>query len=378
MGAWKAVSIHHLDPFDNPISRTSSKAQASLVVNEEPEAQVKSLLPPTRTFPTIEMATPAVTMLDYNDLINPEVNLSAAVAEAFGSRPECFGALFVKNVPRLLRLSSEFAALPTEAKDKVIHEKTSYLFGWSHGKEIMNGKPDFSKGSYYNNPTRDVPPKAGDSDYLAKFPHYGYPNLWPEELPELREAFMELGQLIVEVAISESDTIKARLLHYFPISEADAAPTPEGDNLDSWCGLHIDHSMITGLTSAMYFDESNGEIKEADTTNPKISEALATAGLYIQSRGGEFVQVKIPFDCLAFQIGEAAQIGSHGLLRATPHLVRGAAYPHLARNTFAVFMQPNVDYQLTPEKTFDDYTKEVMLRHYDTKNECPFFYFSQV
>ncbi|KAH6602614.1 hypothetical protein BASA61_000947 [Batrachochytrium salamandrivorans] len=346
------------------------------------------------------MATPAVTMLDYNDLINPEVNLSAAVAEAFGSRPECFGALFVKNVPgllpmrqRLLRLSSEFAALPTEAKDKVIHEKTSYLFGWSHGKEIMNGKPDFSKGSYYNNPTRDVPPKAGDSDYLAKFPHYGYPNLWPEELPELREAFMELGQLIVEVgkmvcthcdkflstecpeissdfmqkAISESDTIKARLLHYFPISEADAAPTPEGDNLDSWCGLHIDHSMITGLTSAMYFDESNGEIKEADTTNPKISEALATAGLYIQSRGGEFVQVKIPFDCLAFQIGEAAQIGSHGLLRATPHLVRGAAYPHLARNTFAVFMQPNVDYQLTPEKTFDDYTKEVMLRHYDTK-----------
>ncbi|KAJ8323973.1 hypothetical protein BDV3_002114 [Batrachochytrium dendrobatidis] len=346
------------------------------------------------------MTAPAVVLLDYNDIKDSSKNLSAAIAEAFGSSPGCLGACFVKNVPgfaamrqRLLRLASVFAALPEEQLQAVTHTKSSYLFGWSHGKEIMNGKPDTAKGSYYNNPIRDVPPMSTNSDYLAKFPEYGYPNVWPEKLPELREAFMELGQLIVEVgklvsihcdkflvekypdlpahfmheAIDKSDTIKARLLHYFPIDAKSAAPTPDGGNLDSWCGLHIDHSMLTGLTSAMYFDESNGEFKEADKSNPEVAEALGPAGLYIQGRGGEFVQVKIPADCLAFQIGEAAQVGSRGLLVATPHLVRGAAYPDLARNTFAVFMQPNVDYKLTPEKTFNDFTKDVMVRHYDGK-----------
>ena len=66
---------------------------------------------------------------------------------------------------------------------------------------------------------------------------------------------------------------------------------------------------------------------------------------------------------MAFQIGEAAQIASHNIFRATPHFVRGAAHPNLVRNTFAVFMQPNVDYHLTPGLTFDEFTKQVVKRH---------------
>lgn len=86
---------------------------------------------------------------------------------------------------------------------------------------------------------------------------------------ELQSAFMELGQLIVSVgkllakqcdrfveqtypdklrenflssAISSSETCKARLLHYFPMSEEDM---PNGGrDMDSWCGLHIDSSMV--------------------------------------------------------------------------------------------------------------------------------------
>ena len=81
---------------------------------------------------------------------------------------------------------------------------------------------------------------------------------------------MELGQLIVDVgklvafhcdkylasrhpdlpshflenAIKESINSKARLLHYFPMTQKEVEPTPDGGNLDSWCGLHIDHSMV--------------------------------------------------------------------------------------------------------------------------------------
>lgn len=45
------------------------------------------------------------------------------------------------------------------------------------------------------------------------------------------------------------------------------------------------------------------------------------------------------------QVGEAMQVHSGGLLRATPHYVRAAYGPGavgVSRDTFAVFMQPSV------------------------------------
>ncbi len=52
----------------------------------------------------------------------------------------------------------------------------------------------------------------------------------------------------------------------------------------------------------------------------------------------------IPPDCIAYQMGQAMQVHSGGLLQATPHCVRGpmssAAAAGVSRNTFAVFMQP--------------------------------------
>jgi len=72
----------------------------------------------------------------------------------------------------------------------------------------------------------------------------------------------------------------------------------------------------------------------------------ATAGLYIRARDGEVVRATFKPTQLAFQMGQATQIHSGGLLRATPHCVRaagGAAAAGVARNTFALFMQPNWD-----------------------------------
>ncbi len=74
-------------------------------------------------------------------------------------------------------------------------------------------------------------------------------------------------------------------------------------------------------------------------STPEMKRLLQDAGLFIKSRDDSFIKVSIPEDCIAFQIGEAAQIASNGKLVATPHLVRGVCQEHLARNTFAVFMQ---------------------------------------
>jgi len=139
-----------------------------------------------------------------------------------------------------------------------------------------------------------------------------------------------------EKVIQESKTCKARVLHYFPIK------TDRTRDIDSWCGWHNDHSALTGLCPAMYRNVTTGEV--ITCPDPKV-------GLYAKSRDEEIVQIKIPSDCLAFQIGECAQVFTGGLLRATPHAVCAPQFPEsqfVARDTFAVFMQPNPDFILKP------------------------------
>ena len=75
-------------------------------------------------------------------------------------------------------------------------------------------------------------------------------------------------------------------------------------------------------------------------------------------------QVHIPRDCLAFQMGEALEIASDGFLIATPHCVRGVRDAGIARNTFAVFIQPPMKTLLKPGYTFDAFTQDVLKRHY--------------
>lgn len=91
--------------------------------------------------------------------------------------------------------------------------------------------------------------------------------------------------------IQKSITHKARLLHYFAMSEQDVQ---KDQSMDSWCGLHIDHSVLTGLTSAMYCDESDANFPEIDKTIHDVQDALRTAGLYIKNRDGSYTQVSCP------------------------------------------------------------------------------------
>ena len=109
--------------------------------------------------------------------------------------------------------------------------------------------------------------------------------------------------------------------------------------MDDWCGLHNDHDSLTGLTKAMYFDSEGKEIENKDKD----------AGLYIYDRKGTVVKGKWNSNQLAFQIGEASQIHTAGLLVATPHLVKGS-YGNVGRGTMACFMQPKWDVKMSPPK----------------------------
>lgn len=186
-----------------------------------------------------------IVVFSYSDVIDASKNLSEKIEEAYG--PNGYGICIVKDIPRyvelrakLLPISVKLGTLPKDKLKKLEFPQHFYSVGWSHGREKFFGKPDFSKGSFYANPQYDniyeKPEDLKDGDAFA-------PNVWPtEDVPELENAFKELGCLIVEVGsqlakhidayvekklpayekgkiakiIKESKCCKARLLHYFP------------------------------------------------------------------------------------------------------------------------------------------------------------------
>ncbi|KAF7340016.1 RIC1 domain-containing protein [Mycena venus] len=331
--------------------------------------------------------------ISYQDLLSSPLSLGKSIERAFGSNPECLGIIVVRDLPpvyaayreRLLKLACAFAKLKEPIREKYADPNSRYSFGWSHGKEIMNGNPDILKGSYYANINPAIENLEVSPALQEAYPEYYNKNIWPKAdeagVEGFEDAFKDLGNFIFRVGcelavacqpfalshlndssmslpqlIGTSNTVKARLLHYFPPS-SDAAVTEENDPVDNWCGWHKDHSLLTGLCSAMF-------LREGETV-PSPSPA---SGLYIRSRGGDLTKVSIPVDCLAFQTGEALEVATGGTLRATPHCVRVGVAPgsdKVSRETFALFMQPDVNQHLSDSSTFGQFSKKVFDEHYD-------------
>ncbi|TFK30746.1 Clavaminate synthase-like protein [Coprinopsis marcescibilis] len=335
--------------------------------------------------------------ISYNDLKAAPESLQSSIEEAFGSHPKSLGIIIVRDLPevyvtyreRLLKLAYQFANLKEDVREKYVHAPSKYSFGWSHGKEIMNGKPDLLKGSYYANPVVEQPDVAEEE--RVRFPEYYGANIWPASdekgVERFEVAFKDLGGFIFKVGcdlaqacqpfalsrlsdtsmslpqlIATSQTTKARLLHYFPPSDAGGSLPSEDEPIDSWCGFHLDHSLLTGLCSAMYLQP--GKPGEEPVPVPAPSPQ---AGLYIRTRGGDLTKVSIPANCLAFQTGEALEVATGGTLLATPHCVRvvnGDGAQTISRETFALFMQPNTNQQLASGVTFGEFSKKVFDEHY--------------
>uniref|UniRef100_A0A093UTE5 Lysine--tRNA ligase n=1 Tax=Talaromyces marneffei PM1 TaxID=1077442 RepID=A0A093UTE5_TALMA len=356
---------------------------------------------------SIQQAQPVTVSLQ--DLYSGSVPFEA-LTEAFG--PSSLGIIVVKDLPptfkelraQVLSNSSYLASLSQDELEKLESPQSKYLVGWSCGKETLrSGHFDTLKGSYYINCAFYQNPELQNApaDEFPDFPQYTAPNIWPdaEKLPTFRKSVEELISLIIDTAalvaracdryaavniegykegylehvVKTSLTTKARLLHYFPTelvaTDAETKEEKEGGDDDDWCATHVDHGCLTGLTSAMFVDEAVQPPSEASKTSPLPelpSSPDPKAGLYIRSRTGEIVKVNIPKDCLAFQTGEALELITQGKFRAVPHFVKGALTTSgkIARNTLAVFTQPNLGEEVQKGKTFADFAREVVERTY--------------
>ncbi|KAF2148547.1 Clavaminate synthase-like protein [Myriangium duriaei CBS 260.36] len=334
----------------------------------------------------------------------------SVLEEAFG--PDSLGIIVVKDlVPqfielrrRLLSYSSYLANLSSAELERLEDPSSHYLVGWSCGKETLkDGRYDTLKGSYYANPVSNPAFSEKARQLYPTFPEYTAANVWPADdvLPGFQRTFHELCDLIISVAglvaracdryaqknvedyrpgylehvVKTSVSTKARLLHYFPAPESSATLEKSGDE-DDWCATHLDHGCLTGLTSAMFVDESAHPASPLPSSDsgllPPLSELPSSpdpkAGLYIHSRSGAVTKVAIPRDCLAFQTGEALQRITRGKFAAVPHFVRGVekAGGKVARNTLAVFTQPNL-WEVVDEKTgldFAGFAREIVEKNH--------------
>ncbi|KAA8642324.1 hypothetical protein EYZ11_002903 [Aspergillus tanneri] len=348
----------------------------------------------------------AVTV-SLKDLIEGSVSFDT-LTEAFG--PSSLGIIVVKDLDsefkrlrtQVLSNASYLAALSNDELESLTCPEANYLVGWSCGKETLrSGHFDTLKGSYYvncafyQNPDLQGAPADGFSD----LPGYTAPNIWPpaQRLPVFRRSLEDLCKLIIDTAalvaracdryavanitdykegylehvVRTSLTTKARLLHYFPSPADSGTEANDNDDDDDWCATHLDHGCLTGLTSAMFIDEAATPPSldsTSDFTLPELPQSPdPKAGLYIQSRTGQVVKVNIPKDCLAFQTGEALQLITQGKFRAVPHFVKGArptGDARIARNTLAVFTQPNLGEEVEKGKSFGDFSREVMKKTY--------------
>jgi isopenicillin N synthase-like dioxygenase len=302
-----------------------------------------------------------------------------AVCAAFGAN-DGLGVLVVSGLPewyggsrsRLLASARVFAALPADTQATYECSWVDYAVGWSCGREQFRGVVDTSKGSYYANPVHDDP-SCGDSEREARSPHLLTPNIWPAaELCDMEVPFKQIGGYIntlgshlawhcdryvesvvghsfnkLHESLEESHSQKGRLLHYFARPCQDVSSTGEASRKDVegpdkeetfWCGFHNDHGTLTGLVAAEYYSERQQSVLAVAPDK--------RAGLYVSCRrSNEPVRVQFSSDCLAFQTGEASQILTGGVLRATPHAVRtpGTDSSCINRSTMAVFLQPEPD-----------------------------------
>jgi isopenicillin N synthase-like dioxygenase len=341
-----------------------------------------------RYFNTSTSSSDYIVKIKYDELINNKSEKSQkqifdAISSAYNK--DSLGLMVIQNVPKILQmkkrlfdLNYELVNLPNESLKKLEKPEISYSLGWSYGKEKLGKLPDLLKASYY----AKLDPLTTRKSNCE--------NIWPQELPYMKEAFEDLGNSIREVGliilknidkyikennpnyelnycniISDSCENTGRMLYYFPKNRINYAQENynKENNTDfnfntedvNWCEWHNDHCSLTGLVSANYINEDG---TEANNLN------LTKTGLFVQNRKGEIVRITYGPDDLAFQLGESLQIHSGGLLHATPHAVKfmDDVKENIARNTFALFMEPNMDVKMNIPKGVNEesvYTPDI-------------------
>ena len=230
------------------------------------------------------------------------------------------------------RTSRCFFALAESEKAEIAMAKGGIAWrGWFPvGAELTSGQSDLKEGLYLGT---ELP--ADDPRVAAGLPFHG-PNLWPRQVPELRNAvlrYMTLtlraaDALIEGVALSldlEPDyfaqhytadpTILFRIFRYPAASEAERAAAPWG------VGEHTDYGLLTLLAQDKH------------------------GGLQVRTESGWIDAPPLP-GTLVCNIGDMLDRLTGGWYRSTPHRVLNRS--GVDRLSFPLFFDPNLSAAIRP------------------------------
>ena len=260
----------------------------------------------------------------------------AAVAEQIQAACRQHGFFYVTGhgVPsgllaELAAASTEFFALPEAEKLRIAmaHGGRAWRGYFPVGGELTSGRPDQKEGLYFGT---ELPPD--DRRVAAGLPLHG-PNLFPEQVPRLKQLVLEYldaaaraGQAVLSgIALSlgldagyfadgytKDPTVLFRIFHY-------PAARP-GDH--RWgVGEHTDYGLLTLLAQ----DDSGG--------------------LQVATPGGWTDAPPLP-GSLVCNIGDMLDKLTGGWYRSTPHRVRNTS-GH-GRLSFPFFLDPGFDAEVPP------------------------------
>ncbi|MCF6468986.1 isopenicillin N synthase family oxygenase [Nonomuraea sp. MG754425] len=254
-----------------------------------------------------------------------------AVADAIGAACRDNGFFYVSGhgvpqalVERLDAASRRFFALPEQAKNEISMERGGRAWRgfFPVGGELTSGRPDLKEGVYFG---AEQPP--------GTTPLHG-PNLFPAQVPELREAVLDylrrmtdvgqavMGGIALSLELPEDyfrtsytahPTILFRIFHY---------PPGQADDPDTWgVGEHTDYGLLTLL-----LQDGNG-------------------GLQVRAEEGwiDAPPIAGTFVC---NIGDMLDKLTGGRYRSTPHRVRNRSGNE--RLSFPFFFDPGWDSEVPP------------------------------
>jgi isopenicillin N synthase-like dioxygenase len=275
-------------------------------------------------------------IIDAAPLIAGDPAGSAKAAEAIGHACRSLGffyasghAISAEMLEALDAASRRFFELPEANKRRIAMSKGGRAWRgfFPVGGELTSGKPDLKEGLYLGEELG-----ADDPRVRAGLPLHG-PNLWPDEVSELRpavEAFMA-GATTTAHALMKGIAISLGLPPDWFRARLTAQPTllfrifhypPQAPSTDGWgVGEHTDYGLLTLLAQ-----DSHG-------------------GLQVKTPTGWIEAPPIP-GTLVCNIGDMLDRLTGGLYRSTPHRVHNRSGQE--RMSFPFFFDPGWEAEIEP------------------------------
>lgn len=312
---------------------------------------------------------------DYNDLINPQKDLSDLIDKAYSL--DGLGIAIIKNIPNYMQLREKVLKYGytmykiSDRMEKYKWNDYNLEIGWAVRSSLSDNNTEYDiQHGAFSTKTRF---KSRGSDNYPQEPEL-------EGFQEYHEQMRNLFTFLIKSKLKHFDKYlhlnnpkipstffqdylkhhesQEELLTYFPFNSIPEERREYYRKSLPWIGWHRDYSCFTCLSRAQYFDTEGNKIQGIPV------------GLIVKNRHGQEFKVDFEEGEIAMQIGDVAYVLIGGLINSTPHKVEilGNVPDNVLRATFVQFLDPLQDSIVKPPEgvTLEEVLKKDPLKQEHT------------